>query len=265
MAFNDFTITSLDTIKAYEPTTGAWLYTIDELQSCSISQSQETTDITGKQGRKLNTLKKNKAVKISGSNGLISLGLLATQSGSTFEDNDKAEVLWTDYLTVANGEATTTYKGTGTVGAEIKTLYSKSADGTVDRKFVQDSTTSTGKFTYDPSTKKLTFHDGDLANGTEIVVDYVRKISGSVMSNTSDEYASKATLYIDATCEDKCNAVYRMQIYIPRADFSGNWEFGMGDSQTIHSFEADALASNCGLAGSFFSWTVFGANASDAV
>ena len=49
--------------------------------------------------------------------------------------------------------------------------------------------------------------------------------------------------------EDTCANVYRVQIYIPKADFDGNFELAMGDSQAVHSFEAEALAGACGTSG----------------
>lgn len=71
-------------------------------------------------------------------------------------------------------------------------------------------------------------------------------------------------MYIDAIGEDRCANVYHVQIYIPKADFSGEFSFDMGDNQTIHSFEAEALSGACGTAGEFFTYTVFGQNDPDA-
>lgn len=262
MNVNDITITSLETITAFDITTGAYKFTLDELQNTTIAQSQESTDITGKQGRKLATLKRNKAVTISGTNGLVSHGLLEMQTGSAFE-NKATEVLWTDYLTVASKAATTSWKAVGTAGAEIEALYVKNADGTLGDELVQASAVAKGKFTYDPDTKALAFND-DIADKTEIVVYYKRKIVADVLEDSSDVYSGKCALYIDAIAEDKCAQVYRVQFYIPKADFNGEFSFEMGDNQTVHAFEAEALSGACGTSGQFFTYTVFGANASDA-
>ena len=164
MNINDITITSLETITAFDIVTGAYKFTLDELQSASIAQSQESTEITGKAGRKLATLKRNKAVTISGSNGLVSGGLLELQTGGTF-DHKETEVLWTDYLTVASKAATTTYKAIGTEGAEIESLYIRNADGTLGNALEQDAAAAAGKFTYNPDSKALGFHT-DVADGT---------------------------------------------------------------------------------------------------
>lgn len=260
MNINDITITSLETITAFDITTGAYLFTLDELQNANIAQSQEKTDITGKQGRKLNTLKRNKAVTISGTNGIVSHGLLELQTGSNFE-NKATEVMWTDYITVGTSTATA-YKAVGTSGAEIIAMYVKNSDGTLGTKLEQASSVSAGKFTYDPSTKALAFHT-DIVSGTELVAYYKRKITADTMANMSDKYSGKCVLYIDALAEDRCANVFRLQIHVPKADFDGEFSLDMGDNQTIHEFSADALGGACGAGGMFFNYTIFGANAED--
>lgn len=264
MNINDITITSLETITAFDIVTGDYKFTLDELQSAQISQTQDKTDITGKQGRKLNSLKKNKAVTISGNNGLVSAGLLELQTGNNFESKDTT-VLWTDYLTVNDDAATTSYTAVGTTGNEIESVYVKNSDGTLGEVLTQAAAVAADKFTYTPGTKTLAFNADELADGTEIVVYYMRKINASVLDNLSDNYSGKCALYVDAFGEDKCANVYRIQFYIPKADFNGNFDFDMGDNQTVHAFEAEALSGACGTSGSFFTYTVFGADAADVV
>ena len=262
MNINDIAITSIETITAFDVITGSYKFTLDELQNASIAQSQDRSDITGKQGRLISTLKRNKTVTISGTNGMVSGGLLEIQTGGTFE-NKTAEVQWTDYLTVASGKATTSYKAIGTSGAEIEALYIKNSNGTLGSELEQDATAAAGKFAYAPATKELSFHT-DVTDGTEIIVYYKRRITADVLDNVSDSYSGKLTLYIDALGEDKCSNVYRIQFYIPKADFSGEFTLEMGDNQTTHAFEATALAGACGGNGQLWSYTIFGANAADA-
>lgn len=261
MNINDITITSLETITAFNAVTGNYKFTLDELQSATLAQGQEATEITGKAGRKLSTLKRNKTVKVSGTNGLVSGGLLEVQTGGTFT-NKATEVLWTDYLAVSGAAASTTYKAVGTVGAEIDALYIKNTDGTLGTLLEQSDSVAAGKFTYTPASKELKFNS-DVADGTEIVVYYKRKITADVLENNSDTYSGKCALFIDAFAEDKCSNVYRVQFYIPKADFSGEFSFEMGDNQTVHAFEADALAGACGAGGALWTYTIFGANAED--
>ena len=268
MNVSDITVTSLETIDAFDIVTGAYLFTLDELQNATIAQSQEKTDITGKQGRKLSSLKRNKAVTISGNNGIVSGGLLELQTGSKFE-NKVTEVMWNDYLIVAEDKAVTTYKAVGTTGNEVEAVYIKNTDGTLGKTLTQDAAAGSDTFTYDPATKTLTFNAGDIADGTEVVVYYKRQIQASVLNNMSDTYSGKCALYINALAEDKCANIYRIQFYIPKADFNGEFSIEMGDNQTVHAFEAESLAgAGCGYhnqSGQLVTNTVFGANAEDVV
>lgn len=261
MNINDIAITSLETITGFDILTGNYLFTLDELQNASIANSEEKQDITGKQGRKLTSLKRNKAVTVSGTNGLLSGGLFELQVGNKFVDA-ATEVMWTDYLTVSGNAATTNYIAVGTTGAEINGIYVKNSDGTLGNQLEQSDAAAEGKFTYTPATKALAF--SGLQDGTEVVVYYMRKIQANTLENLSDQYSGKCSLYIDALGEDKCANVYRIQIYIPKADFSGEFSLEMGDNQTVHSFEAEALAGGCGGSAALWTYTIFGANAADA-
>lgn len=268
MNVSDITITSLETIDAFDIVTGGYLFTLDELQNATIAQGQEKTDITGKQGRKLSSLKKNKTVTISGNNGIVSGGLLELQTGGKFE-NKTTEVMWNDYLIVTENKAVTTYKAVGTTGNEVEAVHIKNTDGTLGKTLTQDASVGDNTFTYDPATKALTFGDGVIADGTEVVVYYKRQIQASVLNNMSDTYSGKCALYINALAEDKCANIYRIQFYIPKADFNGEFSIEMGDNQTVHAFEAESLAgAGCGYhnqSGQLFTYTVFGANAEDVV
>lgn len=261
----DLTITSLDTLTAFDPVTGDYVFTLDEPQKASIEQSEEKTDITGKQGRKLSSLKKNKGVKITGTNGMISGGLLETQTGGKFESKNTT-VMWSDYTTIKTNAAATKYKAHGTTGAEIEALYVKDTDGSIKEVLTQDTAVGEGKFTYDPATKALAFKESAYADGTEIVVYYSRRIKAAVLENSTDKYSKKLTLYVDCTAEDKCSNIYHTQLYIPKADFSGEFSLELGEDQTVHSFDAEALAGG-GCRGTdinaFWTYTVFGANAED--
>ena len=262
MNIPDITITSLETITLFDILTGNYRCTLDELQNTSISQAQDKQAVTGKQGRTITNMKRNKAITISGTNGLLSHGLMEMQTGAKFE-HKATEVLWTDYLEVGEGnKATTSFKAIGTAGAEIESLLVKK-DGVPTSRLEQAESASAGKFAYNPASKELTFHS-DVPAGTEIVVYYKRKIVADTMDNDSDVYSEKCMMYIDALGEDKCSNVYRVQIFIPKADFSGEFSIEMGDNQSVHAFEAESLAGACGAGSKLWNYTIFGVDTEDA-
>lgn len=257
----DIAVTSLETIQAFDMA-GDYRFTMDELQEAKLANTADKEDITGKQGRKLNSLKKNKAATVSATNGLLIGGLLEAQTGSKFSEKDgNVTVRWSETLAVANDKATTTYKAIGTAGAEIVSLHVKNADGTLGAKLEQDTTAAAGKFAYAPSTKEITF---STLGATEVYVVYDRTIKGQTLENQSGTYSDKLQLYIDAIGEDLCSNQYHIQFYIPRADVSCNFDFSMGNGQTVHAFEAEALAGACGTDGALWTYTIFGAEEGDA-
>lgn len=260
----DIVVTSIETVTVFDITTGNYKYTLDELKSTTINQTENSTDVTGKNGRKLSTLKRNKAVSITGSNGTVCGGLLSSQTGSAFEAKT-TNVMWTDYLTVDNTNAATTeYIAVGTAGAEIEQAFVKNADGTLGTIIEQGSTVAAGKFTYDPSTKKIQFHT-DVAAGTEIVVFYQRKINADVLANEAGKFSEKAKMYIDALGEDTCGNIYRIQFYFPKVSFSGEFSLEMGENPTVHNFTCSAETNACSgkNGGNLFTYTIFDANAAD--
>lgn len=259
----DIAVTSLETIQAFNMA-GDYRFTMDELQEGKLANTADKEDITGKQGRKLNSLKKNKAATVSATNGLLVGGLMEAQTGSKFSDKDgNVTARWSETLTVAGNAATTTYKAIGTAGAEIVSLHVKNENGTLAAALDQDPTSAAdGKYTYTPDTKKLTF--SGLADGTSVYVVYDRTIKGQKLENLSGTYSEKLQLYIDAIGEDLCSNQYHIQFYIPRADVSCNFDFSMGNGQTVHAFEAEALAGACGTDGALWTYTIFGAEEGDA-
>jgi hypothetical protein len=256
----DVAITSIETITAFDITTGNLMFVLDELQNATISQTEEKSDITGKGGRKITSLKRNKAVTVSGTNGLLSHGLLEAQTGSEFE-NKVVAVQWTDYLTVKSNAATATYKAVGTTGAEIEAVYVRGTDGKLGERLVQGESAGDGTFAYNPTSKAFTFTG--LEDGTEVVAYYKRNIMADSLANASDSYSKKAELYIDMLGENKCGDICRVQIHIPKADFSGEFSIEAGGDQSVHAFEAEALAGSCGAGANLFTYAIFGANEED--
>lgn len=256
---NDLSITSLETIMAFGINGGAHRFTLDELQNATIANSQDNTALTGKGGRTIGQLKQNKSVTVSGTNGMVSMGLVEVEVGSAGEHRASTPVKFPDYLVVTDNKATTKYKAVGTAGNEIQEVIVKNSDGTIKKRLSQDATAAEGKFAYDPATKELTFAADEIENGTAIVVYYTRNVEGDVISNISDNYSETVEMYVDGLAEDKCHNIYHVQFYIPYADFTGSFDLAMGDSQTTHGFEATSLASACTNGGTkFWDMTVFG-------
>lgn len=256
----DLTPTSVETITAFDMN-GDFLFTLDELQSVTIGHSEDTVEITGRQGRLLNTLKRNKAVTLSGNNGMVSMGMLGAQIGADVTSGN-VTYLHNERLTVNSDTATTTYKAVGTAGAEIVAVRLMNGDS-LGSIMEQAATAAEGKFSYDPATKALTFNTGELADGTDIAVFYNRKINASTLTNPSDKYGYKAEIYLDVIMEDMCSKVYHVQFHFFRMDFNGTFDLEFGENQAVHAFEANSLSTGCNSKGELWEATIFENDAED--
>jgi hypothetical protein len=261
MNFNipDMTPVSMETITILNPNSRELICQLEDVQDFTLSQDETTSDITGRNGRKLNTLKRNKSVTVSGNSGLVSAGLIGLQTGSSFEKVESTTIFMVDTVTVSGNKANTSYVASGSTGAEIERVALKNSNGSLDNTtvFEQSDTVAAGKFTYNPETKELAFNEGEIADDTEIAVLYNAVVKNAyVHTNTSDVYSTKGEVYIDYIMEDTCARQYHVQVHLPLADFSGSFSLDVSSNQTVQAFEMSALAGSCGNAGKFWDWTI---------
>lgn len=251
---NKLMITSLDTITCFN-NAGELEFILDELQDSTISNTQENNDITGKQGRIIGTLKRNKAVTVTGNNGFVVGGAMAAQTGSNVEQGS-FNVRKSEIVTVNSNAATIEGTPVGTTGAEIGTAYKKNTNGSLGEKYVQDATASaTGKFAF--ADKTLTFFEGDFEDGDQVVVFYDELVEAAKISNDSNTYSKVLRMYIDVTATDNCDNIYHGQFIIPRADFTGEFDIAMGTDATLQSYNCRSLADTCSGSGILWDFIVW--------
>ena len=234
-------ITEVAQITAFN-NAGELEFIMDEVQNGSIKNSQEKADVTGRNGRKIASLKKNKAVTVSATNGVLVGGALAAQTGTEIEQGS-FKVRITDVMTVNGNKCSTTKTAAGAAGDEIGTIYTKNANGSLGAKLEQDTAAAAGKVAYDPATKEITVEG--IADGTELVAFYDVEVDAARISNDSERYSKVLKLYIDVVLQDQCDVEYTGQVIIQRADVSGEFELSLGGDSFAHSFEAESLSGGC--------------------
>lgn len=247
-------ITQIDQITCFN-NAGELEFIMDEIQEGTISNTQEKSDITGKGGRKIGSLKKNKGVTVSATNGIVVGGALAAQTGTEVEQGSFKVRKW-ETVVVNSDSATITGTPVGTTGAEIGYAYIKNPSGSLGKKFTQNATASaTGEFAY--SAKTLTFFASDIPDGTEVVVFYDEEVTSAKISNDSEKYSKTLKMYLDVTCHDNCDNQYHGQFVIQRADFNGAFDLSVGSDPMVHSIEADSLAGGCSASTNLWDFFIY--------
>ncbi len=232
-------------------------FIMDEVQDGSIKNTQEKSDLKGRNGRKIASLKKNKAVTVSATNGVLVGGVLAAQTGTEVEQGT-FNVRITDVMTVTSNKCKTSKIAVGVTGAEIGTIYIKNANGSLGAKIEQDATATDGKFAYDPATQEVTV--SGIADGTELVAFYDVEVEAAKISNDSEKYSKVLKLYIDVLLQDSCDVEYAGQVIIQRADVSGEFELSLGGDNFAHAFEAESLAGGCTGSTNLWDLIIYGVN-----
>lgn len=248
VTINGITITSLETIHAYNRQDGACELYLDELQETNIENTEDTQDITGKGDRLLKQIKKNKAVTVTGTSALISGGLMSAQTGSEIIADEHTKVRKPEILEIAKGETTakTSFKAVGDTGSEINSMFILTSNGALGKKFTQGAAVSAKEFTYDPETKTITLPTDIAKNESlKLIVFYDYTTDGAKLVNKSDIYGKTLSVYIDCIGTDVCEKEYKCQFVIPRGQFSGEFSINMGGDQTVHDFTINTLVDVC--------------------
>lgn len=260
MNLDKFTITSYDELIGFDRVTGSLDMILDELNDFTLSQEEEKVDITGKGGRTIGSLKKNKKVTGKGTNGMLSGGALATMTGSEVEDGEY-EVRYTDTITISGDKGTTKETAIGTIGNEIGTIYVRDENKAYisgGKKLTQVSgTPATGEFSYDPSTKEIALFAGDVAEGTEVIAFYDAKVTGKRITNDADKYSKTLKVFVNVTCTDGCDNLFYGQFIIDRADFNGTFDIAGGNDPSTLGFEFTSLPDLCTAKSDLWDFIIF--------
>lgn len=243
----DFTISEFSEVDAYCRNSGLLDFKMEELSDFSLESTQEESEITGKGGRVIGKKKKNKKVAGSGTSGLISPGLMRAQTGGEIKYGE-TRVKRAELKTVSGkrGTIVTDAVAVGTEGAEIGEIKMYGIGGVLVGVYKQGTTVTAETFTYDPATKTITLPDNDeITSGLSALYSYDRVVTATVINNPSDKFSSVRELWVHCEATDKCDVTYAADIYIPRADFKGDFTLDLGGEQTTHNFSFDALPDFC--------------------
>lgn len=248
-----WTITSVETIENYSRTDDTCLNILDEIKNVQLSNSEDSSDVTGKNDTVLFTIKKNKAVEGSGSSGYISGSLMTLQTGSDAVEGKikfrKREVLpfGADDTFVILSES-----AVGTAGSEILSLIVTTTDNNTSTKYEQATASDTTKFSYSTSDKKITLptETNSKIGTVEVVYEYEKE--GASVGNSADTYGKTTHTFINCLGKNTCDEVYFIQLEIYRCDWNANFDFDMGGDGVEHPFQFKSLVDKCGTGDSKF-------------
>lgn len=156
--------------------------------------------------------------------------VLAIQNG-TEVSTGSTDITYYDVIQASGeGKYVTKFKATGTAGKEIEFVYIVGADGTYSKTYKQAATTTeTGTFSYDTSTKEITFSADAPADGDMIACAYTFKSA----TNAQEIHVAAdgippvvlATAY--GIAKDVCTGELFPCEIEGQAQVDGNWNFDL--------------------------------------
>lgn len=246
---NKYIVQNMERLSFFDLADGTCQFVVDDLQEATMTNEQETVYATGKNGVKIGSADRNKASRITATNGAIVDGVMVTQVGSQVVTGTTIVPKHFFQLTTTDGKtADITIKPVGAAGNEIPYIYKRNSDGTVGKPYPIASAASESAFEYDPEEKKIILPTGVFEAGETIYTFYdIQVTDAKKISNDEDKFSATGMLIADCFAKDICtDKSYYAKIIYPKAKASGNFELSFGNDPSVQNMEFEALSGGCG-------------------
>ncbi len=245
---NKYIVQNMERLSFFDLANGVCQFVVDDLQESTMTNEQETVYATGKNGVKIGSADRNKASRITATNGAIVDGVMAMQVGSPVVKGTTIIPKHFFMLTTTDGTTVdVAIKPVGEVGNEIPYIYKRNADGTVGKPYPIAAEATAESFKYDPATKKITLPTDVFAAGEVVYAFYDIEVKDAKkISNDEDKFSATGMLIADCFAKDLCtDKSYYAKIIYPKAKASGNFELSFGNDPSVQNMEFEALSGGC--------------------
>ena len=264
---NKYIVQNMERLSFFDLADGTCQFVVDDLQEATMTNEQETVYATGKNGVKIGSADRNKASRITATNGAIVDGVMAMQVGSEVIQGKTVVPKHFFMLTTADGTSVDiSIKPIGSVGNEIPYIYKRNTDGTVGKPYPIAANATAESFKYDPSAKKITLPTGVFSAGETVYMFYDIEVSDAKkISNDEDKFSATGMLIADCFAKDICTEKsYYAKIVYPKAKASGNFDLSFGNDPSVQNMEFEALSGGCGTTSTKRLWDFIVCDEEDA-
>lgn len=254
---NKYIIQNMERLSFFDNATGVCQFVVDDLQSSELVNEQETVYAQGKNGVRIGSSDRNKAARITATNGSIVDGVMAMQVGSEVEIGTITVPNQFFEIATADGTSVTLeQKPMGAVGNEIPFIYKRNADGTLGEHYAISASAGASTFSYSTSTKKITLPTGKFTAGEIVYMFYdVEAKNAKKITNSENKFSATGKLIADIFAKDICTEKsYYGKIIFPKAKASGNFNLSFGDDPSVQDMEFEALSGGCGSSANKILW-----------
>lgn len=191
----------------------------------------------------------SKHARIDVSSMVYDLMNIGTQLDCTPITGMNDEFIYGDKIYVENNQALTTYTPVGSAGVEINYIYELNYGDILGTEYTQDIVLSPGKFTYDPSSKTISFYPGEIADGTQIMLYYrcQTDANAKTLSNYTNLFSKHVKMVAKGVVKNICTKEnYIIEIIFYNSKIEGNFNIDLivDGKVASHNVMIEAV-SNC--------------------
>lgn len=222
----------------YSHKDGALLWSLNQIQSPSLSMESETVDAVDAMGTPIMSFDRSKTCTFSAENAIFDMGLLGEQVGSEAISGKRIIPVF-ESLDVEGG----TVEIANTPVEAIKYIYALNNDGSIGTEFAAASAASDTEFAING--KVITLPTSVKA-GDRVFVSYEYEGEATYVVNSANNFPKAGKFVMEILGRDVCDAtteVYAMLIF-PNAKLSASTEVTF-ETEMTQGFELTAQQDYC--------------------
>lgn len=251
-----------------DKSTGELWFVVDELKEATLTNGAEQVFMTGSAGTRIATLDRNKTTTLTFQNGLVSMSMMATQTGSARELAAADNTITTPAFEIHEVKNHSITLSQTPVAHSVQHVYALQKDRSLGAKYSLNdavSTTGEGEGTTELTGNIFTLKDNvitlssDLAEGTKVAVSYQYEAKSAIkVVNRGDTFAKKGIVILEILLRDICdnNKKYYANLVIPNGAMSGQFDININGEGTVHAATVEAMPDYCSIDKELFSWII---------
>ena len=223
----------------YDHKTGELLWSLNQIQSPSLSMESESVDAVDALGTPIMSFDRSKTCTLSAENAIFDLSLLGEQAGSEAVEGTRIIPIFEAKDVEAAGATITLAQ---TPVEEVKYIYALNNDGSLGAQYVA-GTDAEKEFV--ASGKEITLPTA-IAAGSRVFVSYEYEGTATYVVNSADKFPKAGKFVMEVLGRDVCDAtteVYAMLV-LPNAKLSASTEVSF-ETEMTQGFELTAQQDYC--------------------
>lgn len=234
----------------YDRGTDELLWSLNQIQSPSLSMESETVDAVDALGTPIMTFDRSKSCTFSAENAIFDLKLLGQQVGTEAVENPATIIPVFEECEVKGGKITLEKDPVD----EVAYLYVLDSDGSVGETiYLEGKEMPEGAKTFKQGESKVEFILTGVEDGSRIFASYDYEGKATYIVNSAKEFPKAGKFVMEVLGRDVCNPTTEVFAYLvlPNAKLSASTEVSF-ETEMSQAFELTAQQDYCSKTNELF-------------